>query len=106
MINQCKVFALQGNPIAMRLCMERLLPSSKLPNTPFRLPPMGTLEELVKAVPALIREVARGRLSAEDAEALSRIIGIQLHAIEVENFDARIRDLETKTLKAPPKFKV
>src|ERR1700684_2923256 len=39
-ILKIKSQALKGDPTAMRLCMERLLPVAKRPNSCFRLPPI------------------------------------------------------------------
>ena len=94
MIKQCQVLALKGDPTALRLCMERLMPPCRAPNSRFRLPPMKTVADLVKALPLVAQEVARGRLSAQEGELISRMMETQRHALESEEFERRLQALE------------
>jgi hypothetical protein len=94
MIKQCQVLALKGDPTALRLCMERLIPPCKVPNSRFRLLPIKTAAHLVKALPALAQEVARGRLSAQEGESIARLMECQQRAIEAVDYEKRIRWLE------------
>jgi hypothetical protein len=50
LIRQCQVMALKGNPTALRLCMERLMPPCRASNNRFRLPRMKTAADLVEAL--------------------------------------------------------
>jgi hypothetical protein len=86
--------ALKSDPTAMRLCMERLLPLAKAPNSRFRLPPVATAANLMEAISAVTRAVAAGRLSAREGESVARIIESQRRMLETETFDARLRVLE------------
>jgi hypothetical protein len=64
------------------------------------LPPLLTVSDLVKALPSILKEVARGRLSPQEGEAIASILDSQRHAIETEEFDARLKAIEqdrTKT---------
>ncbi len=94
MIKQCQVLALKGDPTALRLCMERLLLPCKPSNHPFRMPPLKTMSDIVKAFPILARVVASGKLSAQDGESLSRIFESHRRAIESEDFEKRMVALE------------
>jgi hypothetical protein len=101
LIKQCQVLALKGDPTALRLCMERLMPPCRASNNKFRMPPMKTMADLVKALPAVAQQVARGRLSAQEGEAISRIIENQRRTIESVEFEKRLQALEN----APQKGK-
>jgi len=101
MIKQCQLLALKGDPTALRLCMERLMPPCRASLNKFRLPPMKTMADLGKALPAVAREVARGRLSAQDGEAFSRMIEAQRRTIESEEFEKRLRALEKARKRGP-----
>ncbi len=103
MIKQCQVMAFKGDPTALRLCMERLMPPCKAPNSRFRLPPIKTAANLVKALSAVAQEVARGRLSAQEGESMSRLIESQRGAIEFKEFEKRIGALERARKKGPPR---
>ena len=94
-IRKVKQQALKADPTAMRLCVERLVPLAKAPNTRFRLPAVETAANLTEAISAVTVAVAEGEMSAQEGEAVARIVESQRRNIEVEEFDARIRALET-----------
>ena len=93
-IRQIRRQALKSDPTAMRLCMERLLPVAKTPNSRFRLPPVETAANLMEAISAVTRAVAGGRLSPQDGESVARILESQRRTLETEAFDARLKALE------------
>src|SRR6266699_188846 len=45
LIKQCQVLALKGDPTALRLCLERLLPPCKPSNNRFLLPAVKTASD-------------------------------------------------------------
>jgi hypothetical protein len=94
LIDKCKLMALNGDKAAMRLCMERLLPPAKHPGTRFPLP-AGLSTDLKNLLPILVKQTAKGRLSAYEAEALARVLDSQLRVMEASEFEKRIRALET-----------
>lgn len=94
LIQQCQALAFKGDVTALRLCIERLVPVAKAANSRFRLPPVGTTEELAKALPALVKAVARGQLSAQEGEAIASMLDSQRKAIEAQEFAARLQALE------------
>ena len=67
-IAQVKSLALKSDPVALKLCMERLLPLSKIPNSRFRLPAVETAAGLTQAIAGVTKAVALGRLSAGEGE--------------------------------------
>jgi hypothetical protein len=103
MIKQCQVLALKGDSTALRLCMERLMPPCRAHNNRFRLPPIRTVADLVKALPVVAQAVARGRLSAQEGESISRMMEGQRRTIESEEFEKRLRALEKGRKSRPPK---
>jgi hypothetical protein len=96
LIKKCQVAALNGDTTALRLCLERLLPPSKAPSNRFRLPAVQTVSDLATALPAVMRAVARGQLSAQEGEAVAKMMDSQRRSIEAENFEMRLRALEQK----------
>jgi len=70
LIKKCLVLAYQGNPTAMRLCMERLMPARRQRTLQFKLPPIKTITDVAVASESVVSGVARasshrpkGRLS-------------------------------------------
>ena len=93
-IQQCKLLAMKGDPTALRLCVERLIPVAKPPATRFRLPKMETPADFNKVLLSVIQQTSKGRLSAFEAEALARVVDSHLRTIEVSEFDERLRAVE------------
>ncbi len=94
LIKQCQVLALKGDPTALRLCLERLLPPCKPSNNRFRLPAVKTASDVGLALQSVLQEVARGGLSAQEGEAIAAILENHRRAIETEEFGKRLQALE------------
>jgi hypothetical protein len=94
-IKQCQVWALKGNPTAPRLCMERLLPPCKPSNHQFQLRRMKTAVDLGPAWQSVAQQVALGKLSAQDGEAMASMLEMRLKSIESEQLDSRPAEGET-----------
>ena len=63
-----------GDPTAMRLCVERLVPLRKGRPVVFDLPPVKTAADIAGAVGALVRAMAAGELTADEASAAASVI--------------------------------
>ena len=97
LIKQCQVLALKGDPTALRLCIERLLPPCKPSNNRFLLPAVKTASDVGLALQSILQEVARGRLSAQEGEAIAAILENHRRAIDAEDFGKRLQALEQQT---------
>jgi len=49
------------------------------------------------ALAALLNEVARGKLTPEEAESVSGMLGTYLKTVETVDIDRRLRELESKS---------
>lgn len=94
-IKQCQVLALKGNPTAMRLCMERLLPACKPSNHRFRLLRVKTAADLGSAWQTVAQQVALGKISAQEGEAMASMLEMWRKSIESEQLDSRPAEGET-----------
>ena len=94
-VDTAKLQALKKDPSALRLCMERLVPICKPPNSRFKLPQLRTLADSSKAISALMREVAKGNVSAQEGESIARMIE-SYGRVEAEGLERRILALEQK----------
>ena len=83
-----------GDPTAMRLCIERLVPLRKGRPVVFDLPPVKTAADIAGAVGELARAMAAGELTVEEASAASSVIEMQRRAIETSDIELRLRKLE------------
>jgi Family of unknown function (DUF5681) len=88
--------ALEGDPTALRLCLERLLPPLRERPLEFRLPRLQGAADAPRAVAALAAAVAAGELTPGEAGELARIVETHLRAVEVADLEARIRAIEER----------
>ena len=88
--------ALAGDPMALRLCLDRLLPVLRERPVSVALPPVTTSKDAVAASAALIQAVASGEIAPGEARELGRLIELHLKAIEVHEFESRLSTLEQR----------
>jgi hypothetical protein len=93
-VRQCLVMALRGDPTALRLCMERLIPPCKSAGPPFQMREVKSVEDLSSAFSTIFREVARGRMTAQDGQAISAALETRRRLAETEEFESRLEAVE------------
>src|SRR5436305_13751127 len=54
--------ALQGDPVAMRICMERILPPRRERFLMFDLPPLNSTGDGARAMSAILSAIAAGQI--------------------------------------------
>jgi len=86
--------ALEGNPIALRLCLERILPPRKDRPVEFALPEIECAENAARAMAAILSAVASGELSPIEGREVSGIIQTYIQTLESSDIEARITALE------------
>ena len=91
---KCILLAMQGEPHAMRLCMERIEPVRRDSYIRLKLPPIKTLEDVAAAVRITIKAVGAGTLTPADGEIVVGLLEGQRKIIETEGLQARIEKLE------------
>src|SRR5260370_20058554 len=92
---KCALLALKGEPTALRLCMERLIPPRKEHPVISKLPAATTATEVAAAVDAVLQGVARGQLTPVGRQMIAAILESTRKAIQTEAHDARIPGLGT-----------
>lgn len=88
--------ALEGDGIALRLCIERIYPRPKDAPIKTPLPQVDSAEDIPKAISAIFRMVSKGKLTPDEARTLTSIINDQGKAIELADIERRIKALEEK----------
>jgi hypothetical protein len=86
--------ALAGNPLAMRLCLERTIAPRRERPEPFRLPPVENAADLAPAMAAIMSAAARGVITTGQAAEMASVIATRLRAIEAAEFDRHLTALE------------
>jgi hypothetical protein len=86
LVNKVVEMALAGNVAALRLCLDRLVPTRK--NEPV-ICEMAPLEKAADAVAAI----------ADEAAKLAKVIGLYVNSLEARDFEDRLARLERADLK-------
>jgi Family of unknown function (DUF5681) len=86
--------AKNGDPTAMRLCVERLVPLRKGRPMAFPLPSTSTAGGLVAAMAEVVRGTSEGELTAEEATGFAQVLEAQRKIIETSDIEARLRRVE------------
>jgi len=86
--------AKEGHPVALRLCLERLLPPRKDRPINFSLPRITGAAELPKALGAILEAVARGEITPGEGQALTAMVEAFRKGLETTDLEARVTALE------------
>lgn len=74
--------ALDGDQVALRLCLERILPPRRGRYVRLELPELRSAQDLPAAIGRIARAVGRGELALDDAERLAGLLELGRRAIE------------------------
>jgi hypothetical protein len=83
-----------GNPMALRLCLERLLPPRKDRPITFSVPKIQVVEDLPTVLGAILAAVARGEITTGEGHTLTAMLEAYRKGIETVQHEARITALE------------
>lgn len=89
--------ALAGDGLALKLCMDRLLPVLRERPVNVDLPQMASPKDAVAASAALLQAVAAGEIAPGEARELGRLIELHLKAVEVHEIENRLAALEARS---------
>jgi hypothetical protein len=95
-LNKAVEMAKDGDPVAMRLCLDRLIPVRRDRPITFDLPPIVTTDDLPKATGAIVAAVAAGELTPAEAAEISKTIDVHVRAIEATELHRRMATLEAR----------
>ena len=86
--------AKQGDMIALRLCLERIVPPRRDRPVHFTIPAMNSADDASKAMATITTAVARGELTPVEAAELSRVVEAFVKALEITEIERRLQVLE------------
>lgn len=89
--------AQEGDAVAMRMCLDRLLPVRKDRHVSFDLPTIETTADIPKATAALLHAVSSGEITPSEAADIGRAVEAHAKTIEVRDLQDRIERLETRS---------
>ena len=85
-----------GDPVALRLVLERLVPPRRERPIVFTLQEIKTVTDVPAAVNAVAQAVADGQLSPTEAQGLTSVIEAYRRAVETVDLDERVRRIEER----------
>ena len=91
--------ALAGDPTAMRLCLERILPRDRA--VKFALPPIKSAADVARAMRAVIAALAHGLITPAEGQAIAKVVTTFVQTIETSDFDRRLQMLEADQTQQP-----
>lgn len=89
--------ALAGDTVALRICLDRLLPARRERSVALSLPAIKAPADAVQAMGAIVAAVAAGEISPTEADAVAALVEKFVRAIEVSDLAERVAELEAKT---------
>jgi hypothetical protein len=90
--------AMVGEPTAMRLCLERILPPCRDRTVKFALPPIESASDIAAAMKAVTSALADGAIAPGEAATIAAVVDTFVRAIETSDFDRRLQKLEREDL--------
>jgi hypothetical protein len=96
LMKKCMHMALSGDTTAMRLCIERLLPTRK--ERPVRVAPLRgrTAGELARTFDDVLKQVASGQLTPAEAHSIVNMLEMRRRTLETLEHEERLKTLEAK----------
>ena len=86
--------ALDGDALALRLCLDRVIAPRRDRPVHFDLPPIADIADVAKAMAAITAAVAEGAITPSEGAAVARVVDAHVRAVEASDFDRRLKALE------------
>jgi hypothetical protein len=86
--------AKDGDVIALRLCMDRLLAPRRQRTVEFALPPLKTAADAVSALSAIAAAVGAGELTAGEAAELTAVVNAFVQTLNLAVVEAQIDEMK------------
>ena len=87
--------ALDGDSVALKLCMDRIAPAPKDNAVQFSLPTMVTASDASQAAGSVLRAVSDGELTPIEATRVMGLIDSFRRTLELTNIEYRLKALES-----------
>lgn len=86
--------ALDGNVLALRLCLERLAPPRRERHMLLELPPPATAQGITAGFGTVVGAIANGELTPSETKSASDLLENARRALETTDLAQRIEELE------------
>ena len=96
LVRKCIALAMQGDPSAMRMCMERISPARRGATIRMNLPPIRTAQDVDRAAEKVTQAIRRGDLTPAEGGTMMNILESRSRVIERGQWEGRLEKLEEK----------
>ena len=86
--------AMGGNMVALKLCLERLVPAAKERPVDIAFPEVSDASDLAKLTGTLLAAVGDGSLDCGQAASLSKVIDAHRNTLELSEIETRLQNIE------------
>jgi hypothetical protein len=90
----CVEQVFEGNSVALRLAMERVLSPRKSRPVMLHLPERQTVEDIMKAQDALMQSASDGVLTLDEANQFFALFEAKCKTIEIFDLEERLQEIE------------
>ena len=88
--------ALAGEPMALRLCVERILPVCRERAVRFALPSIKSSADIAAAMEAVTSALAKGAIMPGEAGRIAAVVDTFVRAIETSEFERRSQEFDDR----------
>jgi hypothetical protein len=88
--------ALEGDMVALRLCLDRIAPARKDAPISVALPAVRSIEDAVGASAALLEAVAEGEVTPDEAGRLMALLVAHKSIVEIGELERRMSEIEAR----------
>lgn len=88
--------AKRGDPVCLRICMDRILAPRRDRAVQFDLPIFETATDAVGGMAHILEAVARGEITPSEGETISRLVTAWIQSLQVADFEQRLAKLESE----------
>jgi hypothetical protein len=88
--------ALGGNPTALKLCLDRIIPPRRERPVNLGLGPVRGAADLGSTMAAITNAAGQSAITPGEAAELARVVEIFVRAVEASDFEKRLKQLEER----------
>jgi len=88
--------ALAGDAMALRLCLDRIIPPRRGRRVQLGLAPLRGAADLGGTMAAITTAATQGAITPGEAVELARVVEIFVRAVETSDFERRLQQLEAR----------
>ena len=93
--------ALAGDTIALRLCLDRIIPPRRERAVACSLPPLHSAADIAAAMAAIMEAAAAGKILLGEAGQFAKLLETYMRSLEMSEIEQRLRILEVHSETRP-----